>query len=67
MSQHDYKFLNWHGRFQTGGGGGGACGSEPIPERSQKIGFHSKTGPDPLKNRKATRPEFNVSALSGRQ
>ena len=50
-----------------GGGGGGACGSDPIPERSQKIGFHSKTGPDPLKNRRATRPEFNVSALSGRQ
>ena len=36
------------------------------PERSQK-GFLSNTGPDPLKNRKATRPEFNVRPPSGRQ
>ena len=30
------------------------------PERSQKIGFLSHTDPDPMKNRKDTKPEFNV-------
>ena len=29
--------------------------------------FLRNTGPDPLKNRKATRPEFNVRPSSGRQ
>ena len=50
-----------------GGGGGGGQGVRTNPERSQKIGFLSNTGPDPLKNRKATRPEFNVRPSSGRQ
>ena len=31
----------------------------------KKIGLLSNTGPDPLKNRKATRPEFNVRQSSG--
>ena len=39
-----------------------AGGPDPL-ERSQKIGFLSNTGPDPLKNRKATRPEFDVMPL----
>ena len=30
------------------------------PERSQKIVFLSNTDPDPMKNRKDTKPEFNV-------
>ena len=30
------------------------------PEKSQNIGFLSNTGPDPLKNLRATKPEFNV-------
>ena len=31
----------------------------------KKIGLLSNTGPDPLQNRKATRPEFNVRPSSG--
>ena len=42
------------------GGGGRRQVVRTTPERSQKNGFLSKTGPDPLKNRKTTRPEFNV-------
>ena len=42
-------------------------GSGPLPQRSQKIGFLSNTGPDPRKNRKATRPKFNVRPSSERQ
>ena len=44
---------------------GGIGGPDP-PERSQKIGFLSNTGPDPLKKRKATRPDFNVRPSYGR-
>ena len=45
---------------------GGAGGPDP-PEKSQKIGFLSNTGPDLLKNHKATKPAFNVGPLSARQ
>ena len=40
-----------HVRIQRGGG----QGSGP-PEKSQNIGFLSTTGPDPLKNHKASKP-----------
>ena len=43
-----------------GSKGGGAMSPDP-PEKSQNIGFLSNTGPDPLKNHKATKPTFNVS------
>ena len=43
-----------------------AGGPDPL-ERSQKIGFLSNTSPDPLKNRKVTRPEFDVMSSPGRQ
>ena len=44
-----------------GGSRGGGQGSRPpSPEKSQNIGFLCKTGPDPLKNHKATKPAFNV-------
>ena len=33
----------------------------------KNIGFLSNTGPDPLKNHKATEPEFNVGPSSARQ
>ena len=46
-----------HGRIQRGGGGG-AGGPEP-PEKSQNIGSLCNSGPDPLKNHKATKPAFN--------
>ena len=39
---------------------GGTGGQDPHPpEKSQNIGFHSNTGPNPLKYRKATKPAFN--------
>ena len=39
----------------------------PPPEKSQNIGFRSNTGPDPLKNGKATKPAFNLGPSSLRQ
>ena len=40
----------------------------PLPLKNYKnIGFLSNTGPDPLKNHKATKPAFNVRATSARQ
>ena len=55
--------------FLTGMGGSrvGDKGSGP-PWKITKIGFLSNTGPDPLKNCKATtRPKFNVKPSLGRQ
>ena len=54
--------------FLTGMGGsrGGRQGVH-TPQKYHKKGFLSKTGPDPLKNRKATGPEFNVRPSSGCQ
>ena len=47
--------------------GKGGRGSGP-PEKSQKlIGFHSNTGPDPLKKHKATKPAFNFGPSLARQ
>ena len=40
--------------------GGGGTGAPDPPEKSQKLGFLSNTGPDPLKNHKATEPAFNA-------
>ena len=48
-----------------GGGGGGAGGPDPL-KITKNIGFLSNTGPDPLKNHKATKPEFNVGSPSAR-
>ena len=41
--------------------GGGGQGNH------KNIGFLSNTGPDPLKNHKATKPAFNVGPSSTRQ
>ena len=41
-------------------GGGGAGGPDPTLKNHKNIGFLSNTGPDPLKNHKATKPAFNV-------
>ena len=46
---------------------GGAGGSEPLPKKQKNIGFLSNTGPDRLKNHKATEPAFNLGPLSARQ
>ena len=37
---------------------GGGRGSGPIRKKFKNIGFHSNTGPDPLKNHKATKLGF---------
>ena len=55
----------WHGRIQRGGGGRGS--GPPHPEKSQNVGVSSNTGPDPLNNRKATKPAFNIGPPSARQ
>ena len=53
-----------HVRIQRGGD----RGSDPHPpEKSQTIGVLSNSGPDPLKNHKATEPAFNVGPSSARQ
>ena len=46
---------------------GGGREGESAPPPLKKIGFHSSTGPDPLKNNKATKPAFNVGPSSARQ
>ena len=39
----------------------------PSPENHKNIGFLCNTGPDPLKNHKATKPAFNEGPTSARQ
>ena len=60
-----------HARIQRGGGGGQGAGT-PLKNHKNK-GFLSNTGPDlsntgpdPIKNHKATKPAFNVCPSSAR-
>ena len=54
--------------FMSGSrGGGGEEGVRTPHEKSQNMGFLSNTGPDHLKNHKATKPAFNVGSSSARQ
>ena len=46
---------------------GGTVGLDPFYTNHKNIGFLSKTGPDPLKNHKATKPAFNVGQSSAHQ
>ena len=46
------------------GSRGGDRGSGPPLKNHKNIGFLNNTGPDPLKNIKATKPEFNVGQSS---
>ena len=39
----------------------------PPPKNHKNIGFHSNTGPEPLKKHKATKPAFNVGPSLARQ
>ena len=51
-----------------GGGGGWQGVQTPPPQKNYKnIGFLSDTGPDPLKNHKATKLAFNIGPSSARQ
>ena len=43
-----------------GSRGGGGRGSGPPLKNHKNIRFLSNTGPDPMKNRKATKPAFNM-------
>ena len=52
-----------HGRIQRGGKGLRA----PALKNHKNIGFLCNTGPDPLKNHKATNPAFNVEPPSACQ
>ena len=48
-------------------GSRGAGGPDPHPyplKNHTNLGFLRNTGPDPLKNQKATKPEFNVGPLA---
>ena len=45
---------------------GGQGGPDPL-KNHKNIGFLRNTGTDPLKNRKATKPAFNVGPSSARQ
>ena len=47
-------------------GGGGQGVRTPLTNH-KNIGFLSNTGPDPLKNQKATKPEINIGPSSTRQ
>ena len=50
------------------GGRGWDRGSGPPPlKNNRNKGFLSNTGLDPLKNRKATKPAFNVGPSSAHQ
>ena len=42
-------------------------GPGPALKNHKDIGFLRNTGPDPLKNHKATKPAFNFGQLSARQ
>ena len=53
-----------HVRIKRGTGG---RGSGPRLKNHKLIGFPSNTGPDPLKNHKATKPAVNVGPSSARQ
>ena len=54
--------IDWHVGIQKGDRGSG-----PTLKNYKIIGFPSNTGPDPLKNHKATKPAFNVGPSSARQ
>ena len=57
-----FNTLHVHARILRG------RGPDPPPlENYNIIGFFSNTGPDPLENHKATKPEFIVGPLSTRQ
>ena len=47
--------------------GGGGQGIWTPTVKSKNIRFLSNTGPDPLKNNKATKPAFNVGPSSAHQ
>ena len=59
-----YSTISSNGRMDPEGGGG--QGVRPLTNH-KNTGFLSNTGPDLLKNYKATKPAFNFGPLSARQ
>ena len=57
--------LGCHGRIQRGVGRG--SGPPPPLKKHKKLGFLSNTGPDLLKNHKATKNSFQCWAIIGPQ
>ena len=55
-------FDHYHGRIQRGGQG---VRTPPPPKNHKNIGFLSNTGPDPLKNHKATQARVQFRAIIG--
>ena len=53
--------------INMGGSRGGGGDSDPLKITKILVGFLSNTGPDPLKNHKATKPAINVGPSSARQ
>ena len=49
-----------------GSRGGGGGGPDPPLKNHRNIGFHSNSGPDPLKKHKATKSALNVGPLAAR-
>ena len=64
MGSYSILFAVLHGNIQRRGGGGQGV---PPPGKTQKIGFLSNTGQDPLKNQNPTKPAFNFGPLSACQ
>ena len=62
MGSQKGRLNEHHGRIQRG-----TWGSRPPLKITKNIGFLSNSGPDPLKNHKATKPVFNVGLLLARQ
>ena len=57
--------LSINNTSMRGSRGGGGMGFGPPLKNHKNIGFLSNTGPDPLKNHKATKLVFNVWAIIG--
>ena len=68
MWDYNCRTVYGHMRKSRGGGGGRRGGPDsPFLKNHKTIGFLSNTGPDPLKNHKATKPAFNAGPPSALQ
>ena len=59
------KYLYVHARIQKGWGpeGAGTEGRDPLLKNHKHIEFLSNSGPDPMKNHKATKPAIQFWAI----
>ena len=61
----DVQLLKMYKKNFYMGGSRGKKGVRNPLKAHEKLGFLSKAGPDPLKSRKATKPEFNARPSLG--